>query len=549
MAGYTRQSLAAIQDGEDIIAAPLNAEFNQLQDAFNAVTGHVHDGTIGNGPKISLTGAVSGILPIANGGTGKSTIAIDKIWYSSALNVLSETAITAYARTLIDDADATTARATLGVTIGTQVQAWDAGLQSISGLTTAADRMIYTTASDTYAVTTLTSFARTLLDDADATTARATLGAVIGTNVQAWDVNLDQIAALAVTDGNFIVGNGTAWVVESGATARASMGADNASNLTTGTLPSARLTGAYTSGVTDFTMTGLFTLSNTAPILRLQDTTASAYDGRLRLDANNIYIDGSSDGSTYNEVLRFELDTRIGYMEQLFFTSDDGEKLRFDTTTATVDPYISWYQAGTRKAYIQYTDGAGTAAGLRIQNDAVAGDSILFLTNDGGVAGFRYYNNGNNYEVWHSGNLTVADIGAVPTSRTLTAGNGLTGGGDLTANRTFTLGTPSDITNSTTNSVTATSHTHALGFTAAEVYLGTGAADTSLPLGHIIVVFTDVSSINRNATVVPTLGTSGSTFYIESGDANAGTALSGTWRSSGAITYSGQTFILARRVA
>lgn len=43
---------------------------------------------------------------------------------------------------------------------------------------------------------------------------------------------------------------------------------------------------------------------------------------------------------------------------------------------------------------------------------------------------------------------------------TLTAGNGLSGGGTLEINRTLTLGTPSKITGSTTNSVTATSHTH-----------------------------------------------------------------------------------------
>jgi hypothetical protein len=67
--------------------------------------------------------------------------------------------------------------------IGTDVQAYDAGLQSIAGLTTAADRMIYTTALDTYAVTTLTSFARTLLDDTDAATARTTLGAGTVTSV------------------------------------------------------------------------------------------------------------------------------------------------------------------------------------------------------------------------------------------------------------------------------------------------------------------------------------------------------------------------------
>jgi hypothetical protein len=69
-----------------------------------------------------------------------------------------------------------TARTSLGVSIGTDVQAYDAGLASIAGLTTAADKIIYTTASDTYAVTDFTSFGRSLVDDADATAARTTLG-------------------------------------------------------------------------------------------------------------------------------------------------------------------------------------------------------------------------------------------------------------------------------------------------------------------------------------------------------------------------------------
>lgn len=58
----------------------------------------------------------------------------------------------------------------------------------------------------------------------DAATARTNLGVVIGTNVQAWDANLDQIAALAPTADNFIVGNGSAWTLETPANALLSLG-------------------------------------------------------------------------------------------------------------------------------------------------------------------------------------------------------------------------------------------------------------------------------------------------------------------------------------
>lgn len=76
----------------------------------------------------------------------------------------------------------------------------------------------------TFGVHTVTAFAKTLLDDASFITARITLNVVPGTHVQAWDADLDAIAALAKTDNNFIVGNGSTWVAESGATARTSLG-------------------------------------------------------------------------------------------------------------------------------------------------------------------------------------------------------------------------------------------------------------------------------------------------------------------------------------
>jgi hypothetical protein len=104
------------------------------------------------------------------------TTAADKLIYASGVDTFLTTDFTATARTLLDDSSTSAMRTTLGVAIGTDVQAYNAALTSIAGLTTLADRMIYTTASNTYAVTTLTSFGRSLVDDVDAAAGRTTLG-------------------------------------------------------------------------------------------------------------------------------------------------------------------------------------------------------------------------------------------------------------------------------------------------------------------------------------------------------------------------------------
>lgn len=137
-------------------------------------------------------------------------------------------------------------------------QQFSTSLTSLAGLTTAADQLAYSTGADTWAVTAITAFGRSLIDDASATAARTTLGLgsiatqaansvaitggsitgitdiavadggtgasnaanartnlglVIGTDVQAQDAQLAAVAALTGVNGSFIRWTGAATAV------------------------------------------------------------------------------------------------------------------------------------------------------------------------------------------------------------------------------------------------------------------------------------------------------------------------------------------------
>ena len=77
MAGYTRQAAANIATGSVIDADDFNDEYNQVQSAFNASTGHTHDGTAAEGAPIEKIGPSQDIVATASTLRPKNTNAVD----------------------------------------------------------------------------------------------------------------------------------------------------------------------------------------------------------------------------------------------------------------------------------------------------------------------------------------------------------------------------------------------------------------------------------------------------------------------------------------
>jgi hypothetical protein len=249
-----------------------------------------------------------------------------------------------------------------------------------------------------------------LSDIDDASTGRTNLGVAIGSDVQGHSDALDDISLLDDSDGNFIVGSATGWVAESGATARASLGANDASNLTTGTLPSGRVSGSYTGitgvgalnagsissgfGAIDIgssTLTaGAAQIIGDASLAQILVTTnANSGESRLRLRPDN-GLQGGLDliaDETNKEAI---IQTNNSALWDLIFKirGSDGTNERFriakDVITSTVNLNIGSNALTAGAAQII---GDASLAQILVTTNANSGESRLRLRPDNGLQG------------------------------------------------------------------------------------------------------------------------------------------------------------------
>ena len=89
--------------------------------------------------------------------------------------------------------DAGAARTNLGLVIGTDVLAYNANLSAIGGLTFAADRFVYATGANTFAIATLTATGRSVLSSTSKTALRTFLE--LGDMAQETAANYGALAA------------------------------------------------------------------------------------------------------------------------------------------------------------------------------------------------------------------------------------------------------------------------------------------------------------------------------------------------------------------
>lgn len=122
--------------------------------------------------------------------------ASDAVVKSTKAGVLEFLGVGADVASLLDDTSLANMRTTLGLVPGTDVQPQNTTLAALALRALAANKLPYMDSVSTMALTDLTAAARTFLAAADGAAQRSAIGAIIGTDVQAQNANLSALAGL-----------------------------------------------------------------------------------------------------------------------------------------------------------------------------------------------------------------------------------------------------------------------------------------------------------------------------------------------------------------
>lgn len=210
----------------------------------------------------------------------------------------------------------------------------DAKLESSDiSVSSLSDTTITTTADDSFLV----------YDSSDSkwknegpSTVRSTLSLVVGTNIQAFDQGLSDIASLTPTDANFIVGDGSNWVAESGATARTSLGLGDLATQNTITESQISDLGSYITASSTDTLTNksgnISMFTNDAGYLTAETNDLSNVSGTLAIANGGT---GSSSAATARVALLPSLATNGSKLVSVNSGATDIEYIATSTLSIT----------------------------------------------------------------------------------------------------------------------------------------------------------------------------------------------------------------------